>query len=299
MESTASNKHYDFLVVGAGSGGLGAARRAAMFGKKVAMVENNRIGGTCVNVGCVPKKIMFNLANFLEETHLFADYGVKGLDNVQLDFPTFKTNREAYIQRLNGIYHKNVQSSGVEYFQGTAHFLEPKKIQVDGDNKQILTADHVMIASGSKSIVPRSFEGAELCMTSDDVFAMEKLPKSIVVIGGGYIGTEMVNIMQAFGVKSTLIVRDVLLGRVDQEIVDLLIENMKKLGVDVRMKTSTSKVTKDKESGLLNVHLSDGSILETEAVLLALGREPNTDPLGLKEVGIELEKNGAVKVDEW
>ena len=124
MESTAVTKHYDFLVVGAGSGGLGAARRAAQFGKKVGMIENKEIGGTCVNVGCVPKKIMFNLANFLEETHLFADYGVKGMENVELDFPTFKKNRDAYIKKLNGIYHKNISSSQVDYLRGTAKFLE-------------------------------------------------------------------------------------------------------------------------------------------------------------------------------
>lgn len=100
-----SLRHYDFLVVGAGSGGLGAARRAATFGKKVGMIENKVIGGTCVNVGCVPKKIMFNLASFIEETHLFADYGVKGLDHAQVDFPTFKANRDAYVKKLNGIYH--------------------------------------------------------------------------------------------------------------------------------------------------------------------------------------------------
>ena len=117
-----SVKHYDFLVVGAGSGGLGAARRAAMFGKKVAMIENKEIGGTCVNVGCVPKKIMYNLANFMEETHLFSDYGVKGLHHAELDFPTFKANRDAYIERLHSIYMKNVSSSGIDYIKGSAVF---------------------------------------------------------------------------------------------------------------------------------------------------------------------------------
>ena len=127
---SSSTKKYDFLVVGAGSGGLGAARRAAMFGKKVAMIENREIGGTCVNVGCVPKKIMFNLANFLDETQLFADYGVKGLENIQLDFPTFKANRDAYIKRLNGIYLKNAEGAGIDYIKGTAKFTAPKEVEV-------------------------------------------------------------------------------------------------------------------------------------------------------------------------
>ena len=125
-----STKKYDFLVVGAGSGGLGAARRATMFGKKVAMIENREIGGTCVNVGCVPKKIMYNLANFLDETQLFADYGVKGLDNIKLDFPTFKANRDAYIKRLNAIYHKNAGGAGIDYIRGTAKFTAPKEVEV-------------------------------------------------------------------------------------------------------------------------------------------------------------------------
>lgn len=156
-----------------------------------------------------------------------------------------------------------------------------------------------MIASGSRSIVPTNLEGVELCITSDDIFALEQLPKSMVVVGGGYIGTEMAQIMQAFGVRTTLIVRDILLKHVDQEIVDLLIENMKKLGLDIRLKINLLKVTKIPGSTNLLAHLSDGSIIETEQVLLAQGREPNTAPLGLAEVGIQLEPNGAVKVDDF
>ena len=127
-------KHYDFLVIGAGSGGLGAARRAAMFGKKVAMVENKKIGGTCVNVGCVPKKVMFNLANFMEEAHLFKDYGVLGADELKLDFPAFKKNRDAYVHRLNAIYHKNAAGSDVDYIQGHARFVSQKEIEVSGED---------------------------------------------------------------------------------------------------------------------------------------------------------------------
>lgn len=234
------------LVIGAGSGGLGAARRAAMFGKTVGLIENKDIGGTCVNVGCVPKKIMYNAANFLDDAHLFADYGVNGLENVTLDFPTFKKNRDAYIHKLNTIYHKNVDNSGIEYINGTAKFTKAKEIEVNGQGGKAerYSAEHIMIATGSKSIMPSKFEGLEHCITSDDIFAMQNLPKSIVIIGGGYIGTEMAGIMASFGVKTTLLVRDMLLGRVDQEIVDLLIENMKKHDIDVRLMTSADKVTK-------------------------------------------------------
>jgi glutathione reductase (NADPH) len=154
-----------------------------------------------------------------------------------------------------------------------------------------------MIASGSQSIAPSAFQGVEHCITSDEIFSMENLPKSMVIIGGGYIGTEMAGIMASFGVQTTLLVRDLLLARVDQEIVDQLIENMKKHKIDVRLMASTSKITKDPKSGLLTVHLDNGTTLQTESCLLALGRSPNTTGMNISEVGIEMEKNGAVKVD--
>ena len=232
-----------------------------MFGKKVGLIENKDIGGTCVNVGCVPKKIMFNAANFLDDSHLFADYGITGLENVKLDFLTFKKNRDAYIKRLNSIYHKNVDNSGIDYIQGYAKFTGPKEIEVtakEGSTAKY-SADHVMIASGSKSILPTKFEGIEHCISSDDIFEMEQLPKSIVIIGGGYIGTEMAGIMTSFGVKTTLLVRDLLLARVDQEIVDLLLENMKKHKTDVRLMCQASKVTKD--GNILTVHLTNGETI--------------------------------------
>ncbi len=130
-----------------------------MFGKKVAMIENREIGGTCVNVGCVPKKIMYNLANFIDETHLFADYGIKGLEHAKLDFPTFKEKRDAYVKRLNGIYHKNAEGAGIDYVKGTAKFTAPKVIEVKGEGGSTsnYSADHVMIAAGSKTLMPSIF----------------------------------------------------------------------------------------------------------------------------------------------
>jgi|LauGreDrversion4_2_1035121.scaffolds.fasta_scaffold681161_1 glutathione reductase (NADPH) len=188
---------------------------------------------------------MFNLANFMEDTHLFKDYGVDGLDSVKIDYATFKKNRDAYIDRLHAIYHKNVAGSQVEYMEGTAKFLGKKEVQVSGkDSNTILTADHVMIASGSQSIEAPSIVGSEHCITSDGIFEMETLPKSMVIIGGGYIGTEIAGIMNAFGVETTLLVKDLMLGRVDQEVVDLVIENMRKQGVNIMLKTQTTKITK-------------------------------------------------------
>lgn len=205
-------KNFDYIVIGAGSGGLGSGRRAALLGKKVAMIENRVIGGTCVNVGCVPKKVMFNLANFLEEAHLFKDYGVQGTEGLTLDFAHFKKQRDGYVERLNGIYHTNVSKSEIAYFKGTASFASAKEVHTSEGEK--LTADHILIASGSQPAKP-PFPGAEHCMNSDDVFTMEQLPKSIVVLGGGYIGIEMAQIFQAFGVKTTILARNKFLNHVD------------------------------------------------------------------------------------
>ena len=260
MESLVS-KAYDFLVFGAGSGGLGASKRAAMFGKNVAVIEHKAIGGTCVNVGCVPKKVMFNLANFLEEAHLMADYGVQGVDSLKLDFPAFKQQRDAYIKRLNAIHLSNLKAvPNIDYYEGFARFKSAHELEVThGDEKTVLTADHILIASGSEPARPK-FEGVDLCMVSDDVFALETLPASLVVLGGGYIAVEMAQIMQAFGVKTTLVVRDVPLRHVDAEVVDLLVENMRKLGLEVRLKAPFEKVTRE-ENGILTVHLEDGSTI--------------------------------------
>lgn len=210
MESNVK-AHYDLLVIGAGSGAMGASRRAALLGKKVAMIENKVIGGTCVNVGCVPKKVMFNLANFLEDAHVISDYGVKGLDKIELDFLTFKNSRDAYIKRLNAIYSNNIKNANIDYIEGSARFVSKTEVEVlkgADEPTERYSADHILIASGSTP-EEGTFEGRNLCWVSDDIFTMEKLPKSMVVIGGGYIAIEMAQIMQAFGVKTTLVVRDI------------------------------------------------------------------------------------------
>jgi len=172
---------------------------------------------------------------------------------------------------LNGIYHKNVETSGVDYIQGKATFTAAKEVEVSGGGGGKYSAEHVMIASGSTSFRPSKFgfKGEEHCITSDDIFALEKLPESMVIIGGGYIGTEMAGIMASFGVKVTLIVRDLLLARVDQEIVDMLIENMKKHKIDVKMLASSNEVTKDQHTGELTVHMESGEKL----ILLARHRQ--------------------------
>ena len=194
-------------------------------GKKVAVIENRRIGGTCVNVGCVPKKVMFNLATFLEDSELFKGYGVSYGGEVKLDFAKFKTARDAYVTRLNGIYKKNLENSGVDYYEGEASFESAKVIKVGSDIK--ITADHILIASGSRPETP-AFEGGDLCLNSDDIFDLETLPKSMIVIGGGYIGIEMAQIMQTLGTATTWLVRSIPLRFADHEVREMLVHPPKR-----------------------------------------------------------------------
>ena len=195
-------KPYDFIVIGGGSGGMGAGRKAAALGKNVAMIENKKLGGTCVNVGCVPKKVMLNLASYIEDGPLFRDYGVRGTDDMRIDFKHFKEQRDGYVKRLNDIYANNIKNSDIDLFKGTAAFVDKNTVKTS--EGELLTADHIIIASGSEPNLPK-FPGYEHCWTSDDVFTMEELPESIVVLGGGYIGVEMSQIFQGLGVKTTVV----------------------------------------------------------------------------------------------
>lgn len=195
---------------------------------------------------------------------------------------------------MNGIYESNIARDGLDYFTGTASFAGPKEI-VTSEGVS-LTADHILIASGSTPAKP-TMKGAELCITSDEIFSLEELPKSMISLGGGYIGTEMAQIMQGLGVKTTVLARGDMLRMVDQDIIPLLLENMEKLGLDCRLNTPFTGVERA-ENGMLRVNLADGGYVEAEVVLNAMGRPPNLEGLNLENAGVEVVK-GAVKVDEY
>ena len=272
---------------------MGAGRKAAALGKKVCMMENRVIGGTCVNVGCVPKKVMFNLANFLEEAHMMKEYGVGGTEGLTLDFAFFKQKRDEYVKRLNDIYKNNVAKAEITYVEGTCSFVNNNTVEAEGKK---YTAPHIMIASGSTPAADE-FPGSDLCWNSDDFFTMTELPETMVVIGGGYIGIELAQILQALGVKVTLLIRSIPLRLVDRDICDVLIENMVKLGLDVRMHTPHESVTQEAD-GKLTVNLKSGDKISCDKVLVALGRPPNVEPLKLENTDIKVEKN-AIVVDEY
>ena len=191
-------------MIGAGSGGIASARRAATHGAKVAVCEKGALGGTCVNVGCVPKKVMYNAAHIMECVHDAPLYQYSGTDSVKLDWNKLKTARDNYVTRLNGIYGRNMEGSGVTKLEGLASFSGPNEVEVAG---QKYTADHILVAVGGKPTMPADLEGVEHCISSDGFFLLEEMPSSALVVGAGYIAVEMAGILHALGCKTELAVR--------------------------------------------------------------------------------------------
>merc|ERR1719483_685458 len=190
--SSSSAEKFDFLVIGGGSGGLGAARRAAgAHGANVAIFENNRLGGTCVNVGCVPKKVMFNTAHVMETLHDARGYGFE-IGDISFNYPVLKQKRDEYIKILNGIYERNLDKDNVTYIHETATFVDAKTLSAGGET---YTADHILIACGGRPAIP-NIPGKEFIKSSDDFFDMEELPKKAAVVGAGYIAVELSHVMQ-------------------------------------------------------------------------------------------------------
>ena len=197
-------KHFEYLVLGGGSGGIASARRAAEFGVKVGLIESGRLGGTCVNVGCVPKKLMFCAANLREEIlQDAADYGLNVEGNAAFNWSEFVKKRSAYIERLNGIYQRNLDNSKVEVIRGLAKFVGEKKVEVDG---AVYSADHILVAVGGRPLIP-DIPGAEHGISSDGFFELEEQPRSVVVVGAGYIAVEMAQIFAGLGTETSLCIR--------------------------------------------------------------------------------------------
>lgn len=298
----AAQKTFDYLVIGGGSGGLGSARRAANLGAKVAIIEHGKIGGTCVNVGCVPKKIMFNSAMHNEFIHDHSDYGFN-CSGVQFDWAKLKKSRDEYIKRLNGIYYKNVEKDEIEYIEGHATFSSNNTVMV-GENS--ITAKHILIATGTKPMLPK-IQGAELGITSDGFFELEELPKKAVVSGSGYIAVELAGILNALGSDVTLVIRrGTVLRTFDAMLSESLLDEMTKAGIKVVPLSVIDKVIQVSE-GNLTVSVianADGGttkqFTDVDCMLWAIGRDANTTNLGLEVAGVEVERSsGFIVVDEY
>lgn len=297
---TQAVKSFDYLVIGGGSGGLASARRASVLGAKAAVIEHGRLGGTCVNVGCVPKKVMFNTAVHAEYIHDHADYGFNVTLN-NFSWATIKNSRDAYVKRLNGIYENNLVKDDVEYIPGHAVFTPEGNIKV-GDN--VYSGKHILIANGGRPTIP-NFPGSQYGITSDGFFELEDLPKKVAVIGAGYIAVELAGILNALGSQvSSLIRYDKVLRTFDSMLSEGVTNEMVKAGIDLHTHTTIQEITKDSASGLMTIHTLKNkqdkvALSGYNCVILAIGRVPNTDTLGLGELGLNLDSKGHILVDEF
>jgi glutathione reductase (NADPH) len=285
---------FDYLVIGGGSGGIASARRAASYGARVALVESGRLGGTCVNVGCVPKKVLFNAATLATALEDAADYGFE-IGPRDFSWAKLRRARDAYIERLNGIYGKNLDSSGVQVIRGRARFASDGSVWVGAER---LEAAHTLIAVGGRPERP-ALAGAELGLTSDDMFTLEEQPKRAVVVGGGYIAVEFSGILEGLGSDVTLVHRGPrVLKAFDADIAQALVEEMSAQGIHVRLNATPERLERSANGFVLT--LADGSRLpEVDLVLWATGRIPVTAELGLTELGVDCTPSGHIKVDAF
>ena len=284
---------YDLFVIGAGSGGVRAARMSASHGAKVAVAEEYRVGGTCVIRGCVPKKLFVYASHFAEEFEDAAGFGWTVAD-AKFDWPTLVKNKDAEIDRLNGIYIKNLEASGVEILQGRAIVKDANTVTLDGRD---ITAKYILVAVGGTPFMPQ-IEGVEHAISSNEVFHIEALPKDIIVVGGGYIAVEFAGIFNGLGVDTTLVYRGAqILRGFDNEVRDHLAAEMAVKGVSIKTESDIAAITKT-DNGY-TVTYQDGSTLDTGLVMYATGRVPMTDGLGLENAGVELGAKGEIKVDAY
>ena len=288
--------HFDFLAIGGGSGGIAAAVRAASHGARAAVVEHGRLGGTCVNVGCVPKKLMWYAASLGHAVGEYAGYGFD-VSREGFDWPALRHARDAYVERLNGIYARRLDTEGIEHLRGTARFVGPRTVAVGYSH---VTADHVVIATGGQPIVPPT-PGAELGITSDGFFELAELPGRVVVSGSGYIAVELAGVLRALGSEVTMVLRrDRVLRAFDEMIGAELMIALDADGIEIRTEAELELIERDASRNTLNVRISDGSSIEAvDAVLWAIGRKPNVSALGLAATGVEMSRGGAILTDEF
>ena len=289
------SRDYDLIIIGAGSGGVRLARQSAQRGARVAVVEARYLGGTCVNVGCVPKKLFVYGAQVSDELEDAAGYGWQvPQSEIGFDWPTLVANKNAEIERLNGIYGQMLEGAGVTVINGTATLRGPNTVAI---GERELTANHITIATGSWPSIPE-VPGRDLILSSNEMFYLPQLPREAVVWGGGYIAVEFAGILAGLGVDTTLIYRgELFLRGFDDDIRRFLVTEMEKKGIRLRFNTNITAV---EESGSgYAVTLTDGSVLETGLVMAATGRRALTDGLGLDALGVEFTNQGHIQVDEY
>ena len=284
---------FDLFVIGAGSGGVRAARFAAGFGAKVAVAESRYLGGTCVNVGCVPKKLLVYGAHFAEDFEQASGFGWT-LGESSFDWATLIANKDREINRLNGIYRNLLVNSGVTLIKAHARITGPNEVEVNGQRH---SAKHILIATGGWPQIPE-IPGREHAIGSNEAFFLKELPKRVLVVGGGYIAVEFAGIFHGLGAQTSLLYRgDLFLRGFDGSVRKHLQEELTKRGLDLQFNADIERIDKQAD-GSLKATLKDGRVLEADCVFYATGRRPMLDNLGLENTGVKLDERGFVAVDD-
>ena len=288
-----ANYDYDLFVIGAGSGGVRAARTAAATGVKVAVAEDRYLGGTCVNVGCVPKKLYSYAAHFHDAFEDSSGFGWTIPQAPSFDWATLRDNKIEEIKRLNGIYNRLLEGAGVTLINGRAKVVDAHAVEVNGER---ITAEKILVAVGGWPWTPQ-FEGSEYTVNSNQVFDLDDFPKRFLVLGGGYIAVEFASIFNGLGADTHLVYRGALFLRgFDHEVREFTRDEMAKKGVNLHFEANIERIRK--VEGGLEVTLTNGEQLEVDAVLAATGRRPHLEGLGLDSLGVELNTDGTLKVNE-
>jgi len=284
---------FDLFVIGAGSGGVRAARFAAGYGARVAVAESRYLGGTCVNVGCVPKKLLVYGAHYAEDLDQAQGYGWT-IDGATFDWKTLIANKDREIERLNGIYRNLLIDSGVTLMQAHARLVDPHTVEVEGRQ---YTAEHILIATGGWPFVPE-IPGREHAITSNEAFYLDELPRRVLVVGGGYIAVEFASIFRGCGADTKLLYRgELFLRGFDGSLRDHLKDELIKKDIDLQFNTDIARIDKQPDGSLLAV-LKDGRTLEADCILYATGRRPMLDGLGLENLDVKLDDRGFIAVDD-
>ncbi len=289
------NKDFDFIVIGGGSGGIACARRAGDYGAKVLVIESGPLGGTCVNVGCVPKKIMWSASRINETLDLANDYGFSVVQQ-GFDWGKIKQSRDAYILKLNGIYARNLEKSGAAVINGRARFVDNNTVEVNGEQ---VTAQHILIATGGQPSVP-DIPGAEYGITSDGFFEMGYLPKRALVIGAGYIATELAGLLHGLGSNVAMLLRkDKLLRTFDHDAHQLVMDQMQSSGIEIMTHVALKSLTKNGNSNLGYIDQDDDGRDGFDCIIWAIGRHTNIADLGLDATGVNVDGRGFIETDEF
>jgi glutathione reductase (NADPH) len=292
-----SQKNYDLFVIGAGSGGVRAARVAAKAGARVAIAEDYRIGGTCVIRGCVPKKLLVYASEFGQAFRDAKGFGWT-VDWARFDWATLRDNVQDEVTRLSGLYRKNLDAAGVSIHEERAVVLDPHTVRLQSTGAAV-TAEKILIATGGAPTRPLDLKGQDLGITSNEAFLLEQLPSCIVIAGGGYIAIEFASIFSGLGVETTLLYRgDKILRGFDSDVRDHVQAELERTGVNVITNAVFKEIAPLAEERKLAT-LSNGMRLEVDHAMFAIGRNPNTEGLGLEGAGVKLRDNGAVIVDEF